>query len=151
MTIQSILKPWVELLGLREQGTLLTGVRGCDLSPKYPLDSPEKNVTAFIRCAVLVAFDPREIDAAKGCFMQTTLDPAFKLSSLEQYPLHWVIHVMHTLEIIGYRSTEARFSTQARKAYLSMVKSLHLNPETVEEMTERLSEDRVAGGNIVGE
>lgn len=149
--MRSVLKAWVMDLGLREQGTLMTAIRGCDLSPKYPLDSPEKNVTAFIRCAVMVAFDPREIDAAKGCFMQTKLDQTFKLSSLEQYPLHWVIHVLHALEIIGYRSIEFEFAQQARAAYLKMVQALHLNPETVEEMAARLSEDRVKKGNIVGE
>jgi hypothetical protein len=38
----SVLQDWVTELPLREQGTLLTSVRGCDLTPKYPLDSQER-------------------------------------------------------------------------------------------------------------
>ena len=145
----SVLKDWVQVLGLREQGVLLTAIRGCDLTPKFPLDSPEKIVTAFIRCAVMNPFDEREIDRVPGCFMQTKLPEEFRLAHIEQYPLHWVIHVLHALEIIGYRCPDSLFSDQAYSAYKSMVHSLHLNVETIEQMTARLSEDRIANNSIV--
>jgi hypothetical protein len=41
---QSVLQDWVCNLPLRMQGTLLTAIRGCDLTPKLPLDSTERNL-----------------------------------------------------------------------------------------------------------
>lgn len=147
--IKSVLKDWVMNLGLREQGVLLTAIRGCDLTPKFPLDSPEKTLTAFVRCAVMNPFDAREIDSEPGCFMQTKPPAKFRLTMIEHYPLHWVIHLLHALQIIGYRCPDKTFSLPAVELYLSMVKSLHLNPETLEQMEARLSEDRIAKGCIV--
>ncbi|BCM88759.1 hypothetical protein IAD21_00601 [Abditibacteriota bacterium] len=148
--MKSVLKDWVMELPLREQGTLLTAIRGCDLTPKYPLDSPERTLTAFIRCATMNPFDAREIDAEPGCFMQTKIPPKFKGSSLGHYPLHYVMHLLHAAQIIAYRCPDEQFSAQAQKVYLELVRSFHLNPETESQMTERLNEDRIAGNCIVG-
>jgi len=38
---------------------------------------------------------------------------------------------------------------QAINVYNRLVRNLHLNPETKEQMIKRLSEDRIANGNIV--
>jgi hypothetical protein len=34
--MSSVLQDWVQELPLRAQGTLLTGIRGCDVAPKLP-------------------------------------------------------------------------------------------------------------------
>ena len=47
--MKSVLQNWVMALPLREQGTLLTAVRGCDLTPKFPLDSLERRLVGSIR------------------------------------------------------------------------------------------------------
>lgn len=148
-TFQSVLKDWVCDLPLREQGTLLTAIRGCDLTPKYPLDSIERTITAFVRCAVMNPFDEREIDREPGCFMQTDLPENWRASAFGHYPLHYVMHLVHALEIIGYKSPEALFSFQAINAYCKFVKSFHLNPETEIQMNERLCEDRILKASVV--
>lgn len=149
-TFQSVLKDWVCDLGLREQGTLLTAIRGCDLTPKMPLISTERNLTAFIRYAVMNPFDEREIDSEPGCFMQSRIDfSIFRASQFGHYPQHYVSHLIHALEIIGYRCPHEIISADALKAYNSFCKSLHLNPETIEQMTERLNEDRIEKNCIV--
>jgi len=147
--MKSVLKDWVMELGLREQGTLLTAIRGCDLVPKYPLDSVEKTFTAFVRCAVMNPFDEREIDSEAGCFMQTNLPEKWKPSIFEHYPLHYVLHLVHALEIIGYKCPDRAFGMQAQSAYVKFVHAWHLNFETKEMMELRLSEDRIAKGCIV--
>lgn len=144
----SILQDWVMELPLREQGTLLTAIRGCDLTPKYPLDSPERSLTAAIRCAVMNAADPREIDFEPGCFMISE-PPNFKCSELGHYPQHWYAHVMHACEVLGYRHPVESKRQRWFHIYLSFCKSLHVNPETNEQMTERLSEDRIRTGSVV--
>lgn len=145
----SVLQDWVMNLGLREQGTLLTCIRGCDLVPKFPLDSPERTLTAFVRYAVMVPFDVREVDSEPGCFMQSKISDDFRASSLGHYPHHWVMHLMHALQIIGYRSPYSIVQSQARKTYYKIISSMHVNAETVEQMEIRLSEDRIAKGCIV--
>lgn len=148
----SILRPWVQSLGLREQGVLLTAIRGCDLAPKYPLDSQERTVTAFIRWAVCVPFDEREVDSEPGCFMQSKLPDVIKPANWEHYPLHYVLHMVHALEIIGYCYIEAIPSPTtiaAREAYFTFCKAFHFVPESKHQMHVRLSEDRIANGSVV--
>ena len=148
---RSVLRDWVMELPLREQGTLLTAIRGCDLTPKYPLDSIERRLVAAVRYAVMVPADEREVDSEPGCFM-ISKPPAvdeFKPSALGHYPQHWVAHIMHAMEVIGWRHPDADLRTDWRSLYRKMVHSLHLNEETFDQMHERLSEDRIAAGTVV--
>lgn len=140
-------------LPLREQGTLLTAVRGCDLEPKQWTatgfsDSPGRRITAWIRWAFMNPADSREIDIP-GAFFQSIPPENFKPSEFGHLPLHWYTHVMHSLEVIAVRHPNQLVGATARKLYYQMVHGLHLNQETPEEMIERLSEDRIATGTVV--
>lgn len=138
-------------LPLREQGTLLTGARGCDLTPKYPLDAPERRLVAFLRFTFMIPADPRETDAEPGCFQVSTppRPNEWKASELGHYPLHWVVHLMHCYEIVAYRHPDRIIRIASLQIYQKIAKSLHLHPEPCDEMIERLSEDRIAKGEIV--
>jgi hypothetical protein len=57
---------------LRAQGTLLTGARGCDLTPKLPLDSTERQLAGFLRYCCFVPADPREIEVGAPPSSATT-------------------------------------------------------------------------------
>jgi hypothetical protein len=149
----SVLQDWVMELPLREQGTLLTAVRGCDLAPKYgtdgqPVDSMERRLTAWIRWAFMNPADPREVDIP-GAFFQSRPPDPFKPSALGHYPLHWYSHVMHALEVVGYRHPDVHVRDTAYAMYAQMVYMLHLNIEHRHEMIERLSEDRLVAGTVV--
>lgn len=150
---RSVLQPWVEKLPLREQGTLLTAVRGCDDEPKQwtstgVSESPGRRLTAFIRHCFMVPADEREVDIP-GAFFQTQPPAIFKPSEFGHLPLHWYTHVMHALEVIAYRSWDVDDSQSALKLYTAMVHGLHLNVETSDQMVQRLSEDRLASGTVV--
>lgn len=150
----SVLQDWVQELPLREQGTLLTAVRGCDLSPKEwgpngeVINTQERRLTAWIRWAFMNPADPREVDIP-GAFFQSQPPTPFKPSGLGHYPLHWVSHVVHAIEVIAYRHPQASVSRAALGMYTALVASLHLYPENRVEMIERLSEDRLASGTVV--
>lgn len=144
----SVLRKWVMQLPLRAQGTLLTAIRGCDLTPKFPLDSNARKLVAAIRYAVMNPFDIREVDSEPGCFMISS-PPTFKPSEFGHLPQHWYAHVMHSCEIIGYMHPDNQVKEVYKRVYLSFVRSLHLEPETKEKMIERLTEDRIASGEIV--
>lgn len=153
MTKQSVLQDWVMELPLREQGTLLTAVRGCDLAPKYKadgevVDTPERRLTAFIRWCFMNPADPREVDIP-GSFFQSHPPQPFKPSALAHYPLHWVSHVMHALEVIGYRHPDISIQPVALSMYFDFVDMLHLKEENREQMIRRLSEDRIETGTVV--
>lgn len=149
----SVLKPWVTTLPLREQGTLMTAVRGCDDEPKLwtsrgVAESPGRRITAFIRWAFMVPADEREVDLL-GAFMQSQPPEPFKPSEFGHLPQHWYSHCMHALEVIAYRHPSDEVRQKAGRCYVKMVENLHLRPETYQEFVERLSEDRIASGNVV--
>lgn len=144
----SVLQPWVMELTLREQGTLLTGVRGCDLTPKLPLDSTERKLVGFLRYCFMVQADPRECDIP-GSFFCSKPPTEWRASELGHYPQHWVSHIMHCFEVIGYRHPDTTIRLDARSVYFTIVDSMHLIPECFDEMKRRLVEDRIAKGNVV--
>lgn len=147
--MRSVLRDWVMELPLREQGTLVVALRGCDAAPKYPLDSPERRITAAIRYAVCHPADEREVDAEPGAFMTRIVPSDVKLSMFEHYPQHWVGHIIHACEVIGYRHPDHAVRSAWYALYLRLVDGLHLLPEGHVRMENRLSEDRVAKGTIV--
>lgn len=149
----SVLQDWVMRLPLREQGTLLTAVRGCDDEPKQwtstgVSESAGRRLTAFIRWCFMNPADQREVDI-RGAFFQSTPPAPFKPSEFGHLPQHWYSHVMHALEVVGYRHPDDWTRSRALGLYEAMVKNLHLNAETQAQMVTRLSEDRIASGTVV--
>lgn len=149
----SVLQDWVTELPLREQGTLLTSVRGCDLEPKQWTatgfsDSPGRRITAWIRWCFMNPADPREVDIP-GAFFQSKPPERFKPSEFGHLPLHWYTHVMHSLEVIGYRHPDWETKDTAFRLYSQMAHGLHLPIETKPDMITRLSEDRIVAGTVV--
>jgi hypothetical protein len=145
---RSVLQDWVMELPLREQGTLLTGIRGCDVVPKEPLDSIERQLVGFLRFLVCNPADPREVDIA-GAFFQSGITRAWRASELGHYPLHWYAHLMHCFEVVGYRHPQSALAQEALQIYFRLVFSLHLHAESKDEMITRLSVDRIAINEVV--
>lgn len=158
--MKSVLQDWVMGLPLREQGTLLTGIRGCDLAPKnvdtinerYGCSTgectAERTLTAFLRFCVMNPADPREVDIP-GAFFQSTPPANWRPSQFGHYPLHWYSHLMHCFEVVAYRHPDRITAALAWGIYERLAKNLHLKVETRAEMIERLSEDRFTNGTVV--
>lgn len=156
----SVLQDWVMELPIRAQGTLLTGIRGCDLAPKMPscIDerygcstgegSAERQLVAFLRYLVLNPADAREIDVPGGWFRSTPPEN-WKPSQFGHYPQHWYSHIMHCFEVVGYLNPNQHLAHQAYLIYERLVHNLHLEPETAYAMLNRLTEDRIANGTVV--
>ena len=157
---KNILQDWVMELGLRHQGTLLTAVRGCDTAPK---DDPSK---LFVRCFRDVILNPFCGDAAKAVsFIERVRDNEladrfYKFrSNLDHYPHHYVMHLVHSIEIIGYHHPDPKVKAGWHSFYLSLCSGLHMNPETKDELDNRLGaseeefgmRDRTAGQFRIGD
>ncbi len=145
----SVLQDWVMELPLREQGTLLMGVRGCDVTPKLPLESTERQLVGYLRYCFLNPADPREIGFEPGAFFQPEPPKDWKASALGHYPVHWYSHLMHCYEVVAYRHPDWQVRNHAGRIYEKLVRSLHLTPETPADMYRRLTEDRIAAGTVV--
>jgi len=131
----SVLQPWVETLGLRHQGVLMACVRGCDSVPK---EDPTKALARPLRSMILRSFDPKPTS-----FIEHVDDVELRermvavLKNHDHYPVHYLLHLMHGSEIIGYKcpAPEAVFW---RWFYEKLAQCFHLNIETEEQLDARL-------------
>jgi hypothetical protein len=138
----SVLQDWVQQLGLRHQGSLLTAVRGCDVVEKL---HPTKALARCFREAIL---NPHCGDARKAATFIEKVDydelerrmENFR-KNYEQLPLHYVMHVLHAAEIVAYKHPSAEVRQSWSWFYHRTVRSLHLNPETEEQLDARLNAD----------
>ncbi len=143
--MKSILQTWVMELGLRHQGVLLTAVRGCDTVHR---DDPVKLIARALRGEML---EPHCGDITKSAsFMhQYSSDQLLLLmeafaKSFDHYPLHYVIHLIHAAEIVGYyHPTRA---DRWGQFYVRMCSKLHMTPETKTELDHRLGMDEKSFG-----
>jgi hypothetical protein len=115
------------------QSVLMSALRGCDTARK---DDVSKHVTRAIRPIVCNDADPT------NTFMGTTI-PSEKaveqfLWDLDSYPMHFVAHTMHAAEIIGYKHPEKSIRIWWLGFYRNVVRALHVNPETKEQLDVRL-------------
>lgn len=147
----SVLRPWVMDLPLREQGTLLTVVRGGDLTPKYPLDSPARRLVSALRYAFMVPADEREVDSEPGTFMSRFVPgpDECRLSAFGHYPQHYISHLLHAVEVLAYRHPDPGVAVRWLVLYRAWCHSLHLVGESFVVFEARMSEDRIALGNVV--
>jgi hypothetical protein len=140
----SILKPWTERLGLRHQGVLMSVIRGCDNAPK---EDPAKALARSIRYVLLHSFSDKP-----SSFIENVDEEELKrrmvavLSSHDQYPVHYIMHLLHATEIIGYKHPDRDVAARWEWFYRNLAKCFHLNPETEEQLDERLGacEDQFA-------
>jgi hypothetical protein len=144
------MQPWTHDLPLREQGTLVAGLRGCDLTPKNPVDSTARQLVAYLRWLTMVPADAREVDLEPGTYMQSSPPPAgWRQSELGHLPLHYVSHLMHAYQVVAYRHPDDARRLDAFFVYVTLVEGLHLVTEPRDVMIARLSEDRIASGRVV--
>lgn len=147
---RSVLQDWVMELPLRYQGVLLAAVRGCDTVPK---ESSAKPITRGIRHAFMIPADPREVGMPSS-FTAPLTEAGAKafLKDWDHYPVHFIQHIMHAAQIIGYCCPDVTARNPFAWLYLAMVDKLHLAPEHIDAMEKRLTEDRIAVyGNATGE
>lgn len=151
MVMKPVLRDWVLVLPRRAQGSLLTAIRSCDLSPKPygpAYTTSDRLLTAYLRWLIMVPADEREV-GRPGAFMQPRPPENWKPSEWGHYPQHWLAHVMHAAHLCYIAHPEIEHRNNCSMIYHRIVNSLHLRPEPVPDMMHRLTEDRIANGNIV--
>jgi len=130
-----VLQPWVVTLGLRHQGVLMACVRGCDSVPK---EDPTKTLARCLRGTFLQSFDPKPSSFIEHVDDMTLRDRMVTvLSNHDHYPIHYLMHMMHGSEIVGYKWPDGG-RVFWRWFYEKLAQCFHLNIETEEQMDARL-------------
>ena len=144
---KSVVKDWVTELGLRHQGVLLTCVRGCDTVPKA---DPIKDLARAYRERVLNCFCGNPVKAVS--FIKRFSDMDLRSSMLmviknhDHYPHHYLMHLIHAAEIIGYKDRQDHQFSFWMDFYIRMCGKMHMKPETEEELDTRLNMEEEAFG-----
>ena len=137
--MKSVLQDWVMEIGLRHQGVLMSAVRGCDTLPKHHV---MKTITRALRCDTLVSFSPNPSSFFKPVSHEQFVDllPAVR-EGIDELPYHYVVRLLHAAQVLGFHHPLIERRTCWNMLYLSIVKWMHLNPETSAELDARLNAD----------
>lgn len=144
----SILQPWVETIGLRHQGVLVSAMRGCDTAVRH---DPSKIAQRLLRGAVLEPHCGRTANPLTYIVIEPDEEKWWEgirpfLRSWDHYPNHYVMHFIHATEIIGYRGPEQHpvFADRWLDFYEKACHALHLTPETLMQLERRLNQEEAA-------
>lgn len=154
----SVLQKWVSDISMMQQTVLLTAIRGPDGIAKY---SKSKFLLRWYRrCVVLSAMDGKVLDnpydANGGSFTGPSCscvdDEDWEefmdgivgeyLTTLDELPHHFQLHLIHAIEILGYKHPVPRIRAWWNRVYKTLVNDMHLMPETEEELDQRLGDSR---------
>ncbi len=133
----SAVQPWLSKLSWKTQTVLLSALRGCDGKEKEDYSKP---FTRKFRSVVL--FDAGASDVPNS-FMHDSVgeENVVKfISNLDHYPMHWLIHFTHAIEIIGYYHPHPRIKDFWFTMYVNITHALHFNIETKAQLEERLED-----------
>lgn len=133
----SVVKEWLSELSMMQQTVVLEMLRGCDGTSK---NDPTKLIIRFLRKCVLHR-------AGNGSFMD--VDMRILLCNVKEffedcdkYPLHFVMHLIHAAEVIGYKHPDKEVAEFWKNFYLDLCHTIHINPESEKEMDKRLRDGR---------
>lgn len=145
----SVQPTWCSTLPLQQQSVLFLAARGPDGVGKA---HPCKPVQIAYRATVFLAarygrllewgekadtFMSLDVFADDGRWSGALTEFFKHYDSLQ---LHYVMHLAHGAEIVGYKHPDVRFRNRWLSFYLALVRELHLYPEGEEEMDRRLGD-----------
>jgi hypothetical protein len=136
---QSVIKDWVSELPFTQQALLMLSLRGADGMGKY---NTAKEIVHYMRDVILHAAYPNYNGKPEG-FMRgdyenwETIVKSFFID-VDAYPLHFYLHLIHAAEVVGYNHPDEEIAQCWLSFYLYACKRLHMNPETITGLNERL-------------
>lgn len=153
-----VTQDWVHSLTMMQQTVLMTAVRGPDGVPKY--GATKMLLRWYRRCVLFCALehavisDPR--DPRGGSFTGPSLDGSVDdppdwevamdgvvggvLKEVDGLPHHFLLHLIHAAEIVGYKHPDGKIRAWWRRVYRRFVDSFHMHAEAEAEMDHRLGD-----------
>lgn len=138
---ESVLHEWVHGLTFQMQALLLTSMRGPDENNKY---NAAKAIVRYLRgtiCKPAGVWNGRN----NNDFMWGDYDIFDKYraefwADHDEYSHHFIMHLVHCAEVVGYKHPLAEIRHWWLRFYLEACGAFHMNPETREEMDKRLND-----------
>lgn len=158
---RSVIQDWVNDLPMMQQTVLLTAARGPDGLPKY--HATKWLLRWYRRCILLSALDGMTIGnpwfqgggsftgpsadrdrIGRGGTWQLQMDERVTeyLRALDEVPHHFQLHLMHAIEILGYKHPDEDIRLWWNSVYIRLVRDMHLWPETKDQLDHRLGDTR---------
>jgi hypothetical protein len=138
---ESVLHEWVTELPFQMQALLLTAMRGPDNSTKH---CPAKQIVRYLRGAVLKpagiweGFNDNDFMWGDYSLFKFSIDTFFH--SPDEYPHHFLMHLIHASEVVGCYHPEAEKQTWWTVFYMMACNALHMNPESQHQLEQRLND-----------
>lgn len=146
---------------MMQQTVLLEITRGPDGITKY---HPSKYLIRWVRrCILYGALDQNlftnPFDKRGGSFTGPSYDDTlFKysdktwqecmdiivgqyLAEVDMIPHHYHLHLMHAIEILGYKHPDIPISDWFKDVYYRFCNDMHVNPESIEQLNYRLGDN----------
>lgn len=128
-----VIKEWAWSLSWKQQAVLLSALRGCDTADKHDISKP------FIRRLRGVVLHNGATENAE--FMSANIaeqDIYDFTKALDKYPIHFILHLVHAAEVIGYNYPDPKERAWWYHLYTEFVHAFHMNVETKAENDTRL-------------
>ena len=139
--IESALHDWVHTLTFQQQALLMTGMRGPDECNKH---NPAKAMVRFLRGAICKPAGNwsgyNDNDFMWGDYgVFGTWQRQF-FDDPDGYPHHFIMHLVHCAEVIGYKHPDRQIRYSWNRFYLAACQAFHMLGETEGSMDERLND-----------
>jgi hypothetical protein len=138
----SVLQEWVEDLPLRMQSTLVLGLRGPDGHQYKAI----KDIIRWVRGLTFKPGNPANVKVFMGGLPPRIEDRGECYNELMVVSTHFFGHLMHSLEVVGYRHPNVKIKWHAHNLFYDMCLMLHLPFETSDSFEERLKNIEWPGG-----
>lgn len=138
--MSSVVQDWVaDSCSWKQQTVLLAAFRGCDGVPKGDIT---KTFAKAMRASILKNADSTTtfyggVDLGRD---SEAIEYFFAGGALDQYPVHWLLHLLHAAEIVMYKAPILELQEYWKFFYSEGVEAFHLNPETEQQMDFRLAD-----------
>ncbi len=131
----NVVYDWISALSLKQQTVILSALRGCDGKNK---EDPSKTITRSFRFTIL-----KNADGGSGFMHGIDIDKLHDkvecfIKDIDSYPMHFLLHLAHAMEIVGYKHPEEKFRKLWLSIYEKIVDAFHMNIETEEQLDNRL-------------
>ncbi len=133
----SVVQEWLSRLSMMQQTVVLEMLRGCDGVSK---EDPTKFIIRFFRSCVITNHGSGNFMVVEKKTLLSSVKSFFE--DCDKYPLHFVMHLAHSAEIVGYKCPDKEIAEFWKNFYLDLCHTIHVNPESEREMDNRLRDNR---------
>lgn len=130
----TVTQNWMNEIPIRMQSTLILALRGPDTH-----NTPNiKSIARWLRGIAFKPGNPHNVAEFMGHFPERIVEKGPTAKELEFCSQHYYSHLLHALEVVGYRHPDAVIRSFAWDMFSDMCSLLHLPVESKSDFEYRL-------------